>query len=162
MTCPKCGRSNPEDSRFCIYCANPLAAPQEVTAATGPTVLLDATSVAPPPQVAPMAARPSSPDQSIVPSHSGSMNGLCWAIWPIGIAILLLTKIAFWPGILIVVGLSSYIQEAAKGRTQHALRSLIFFIGLTVLFWTGRWFPGMPILLVVMALISPEIRGRHA
>jgi hypothetical protein len=159
MTCPKCGRSNPEDSRFCIYCANPLAASEEVTAATGPTVLLDATSVAP---AAPTAPLPDSPIQPSVPANSGRKNQLTGAIWLIGLGILFLTKISFWPGILILVGLTSYIQEAARGRTQHALRSLIFFLGLTILFWTNRFFPGILILLGVMALISPEIRGRHA
>lgn len=161
MTCPTCGRSNPEDSRFCIYCSIPLAASEEVTAATGPTVLLDATLVAPLPPVTPTAPLPATPIQPSVPAYAGRRNQISGAIWLIGLGCLFLTK-SFWPGILVLVGLTSYIQEAARGRTQQALRTLVFFIGLTILFWSNRFFPGILILLGVMALISPEIRGRHA
>lgn len=152
MTCPKCGRSNPEDSQFCIYCANQLVGSEEIPAATGPTVLLDSTPNAPVPPNAPLApalAKPAVP------------NGIIGAIWLIGLGILFMMKI-IWPGVLILIGLSAYIHEAASGRSRAALRTLVFFVGLTLLFWSGRFFPGILILIGITALLSPEVRGGHA
>lgn len=150
MTCPKCGRSNPEDSQFCIYCSNRLGGSEEAAASTGPTVLLDSSTPVPP--TAPLAP---------APAKSAASNGIIGAIWLIGLGILFMTKL-FWPGILILVGLSAFMHESSRGRGNEALRTLVFFVGLTFLFWTGRFFPGILILLGVIALLSPEIRGRHA
>ena len=159
MTCPKCGRSNPEESRFCIYCATALTGTEEVDEATGPTVRLDPAVPIPVLSLAPAAPAP--PPPPTMPGLAGRKNEVSGALWLIGLGILFLTG-SFWPGILVLVGLTAYVQQLACGRSQESLRSLIFFVGLAVLFWTNLFWPGILILLGLIALISPEIRRRQA
>jgi hypothetical protein len=96
-----------------------------------------------------------------MPGLAGRKNEVSGALWLIGLGILFLTG-SFWPGILVLVGLTAYVQQSARGRSQESLRSLIFFVGLAVLFWTNLFWPGILILLGLIALISPEIRRRQA
>ena len=46
----------------------------------------------------------------------------------------------------------------AQGRKIEALRGLVTLVGIALLFWTGMFWPGVLILLGVIALLSPEIR----
>jgi hypothetical protein len=63
---------------------------------------------------------------------------------------------------LVLGGLSGYLEETARGRRPEALRTLVFAVGLAFLFWAGWFWPGILILLGVTALLSPEVRPRHA
>ena len=58
MNCPKCDRSNPEDARFCIYCAAPFVAEEAAAAAptTGPTERLNTLPAMAAPEPAPAPA----------------------------------------------------------------------------------------------------------
>lgn len=160
MHCPQCGHSNPEDARFCIYCAAQLvpAQPAEPTQpATGPTTRLEQAEYVPP------ASDPAPP---ATPSASPSVGTRGWGknrekemnsmLWLIGLGVLFLTG-SFWPGILVLVGLSSYVHSIAHGHQQKALRDCIFFTGLAVLFWVNLFWPGILILIGITTLLSPEL-----
>ncbi len=152
MTCPKCGRSNPEDSKFCIYCSSRMAEPEHVSASTGQTVLLDSTTVAPVPPTAQLAP---------TTSQQGISSGVIGAVWLIGIGLLIMFKL-MWPGILILLGLTAFLHDSSSGRSQSGLRTLVFFVGIAFLYWTRLFWPGMLILLGIVALLSPEVRGGRA
>ncbi len=161
MNCPQCRRSNPEDARFCIYCAAQLElVPQEPVApaqpVTGPTTRLEEPAYM---QRTPNPAPPSAPSPSVSTSAWGSNREkeMNTALWLVGLGVLFLTG-TFWPGILLLVGFSSYLQGVARGRQQKALRGLIFFTGLAILFWTNLFWPGILILIGIILLLSSELR----
>lgn len=143
MNCPTCERVNPGDAQFCIYCANrmtPVVPTATVAPATGPTTRLD-------PAVVPTYTMPAAPvtaTRQASPSHSSSRR---WqasdatpGIWLIGIGVLLLTG-SFFPGILVLIGLTQYMKESGRGRYAKASQSLAFFLGLATIFWLGLSWP---------------------
>ncbi len=166
MDCLQCGRTNPEDARYCIYCSAQLV-PAEETAptrpATGPTTRLEQPQPMPStPPVAPGSDSPSAPAAAPAASTTcgwgiGREKEVSTAVWLIGLGVLFLTG-NFWPGILVLVGLSAYMHETAKGDQQGALRSLLFFAGLAALFWTNLFWPGILILIGLAMLVSPKLR----
>ncbi|HEX6287983.1 MAG TPA: zinc ribbon domain-containing protein [Herpetosiphonaceae bacterium] len=159
MNCPKCNRTNPEDARYCIYCSAQLVPPapdvQDVAPATGPTTRLGGEQIpvytvpapAPLPAPAPQAAAASYPGRW---AHNKEIGG---AVFLIGLGILFLTG-RFWPGILVLIGLTAFINEGMRGHSRNALQGLVFFLGLAVLFSTGWFWPGILILLGLMALFN--------
>src|SRR5687768_1208805 len=114
MNCPTCARPNPEDAHFCIYCAAPLEAAEQPPAAeatTCPTVALSApTTIAVPAAAPPTPGSQSRPTAPWFPAQRN--NEITGAIWLIGLGVLFLTH-TFWPGILVLAGLTAYIQESA-------------------------------------------------
>ncbi len=161
MICPNCHRTNPEDDHFCIYCAAPLVAeePSRPPPATGPTQVLDPppASAAPAPAAPPPPASPPRPPRWFV-QREKEFSG---AVWLIGLGLLFLTNL-FWPGILVLVGLSAAVHEAAQGQAGKAVRSVIFFTGMALLFWVNLFWPGILILAGVTALLSPELQLRRS
>lgn len=159
MRCPNCDRSNLDGARFCDGCGAELA-PSEATAtpaATGPTVRLPEPVPGPALPAMGMNAAASLPPRPRA-LRLRQMNG---GLWLIGLGMLFLTG-TFWPGILVLIGISAYLEETARGRHQEALRTLIFTLGLAVLFALGWFWPGILILLGLTALLSPEVRRSRA
>ncbi len=155
MNCPNCKRSVPADARYCIYCAARITppAPEVQTApATGPTTRLD-------PRVVPAYTMPASaaPAPQVVAPRRGTRQHHrktpVGAIWLIGLGLLILTGNIF-PGVLALVGITSYMKESARGRPHKALESLVFFLGLTALFAVGFSWPGLFVWLGLMMLIK--------
>jgi hypothetical protein len=70
----------------------------------------------------------------------------------LGLVLLFLTG-SFWPGILLLIGVTQYVKHDARGRGNHALSSLLFFGGLAFLFWTNMLWPGIVVLLIVSQLV---------
>ena len=163
MNCATCARPNPEDARFCIYCAVSLTAAEQTPGAEatpGPTVPLDARATTPAPAAAPPT--PGAQSRSTPPWFAAQHNEeITGAIWLIGLGLIFLTG-AFWPGILVLAGLTAYVQEAARGRQAEGLQELVTLTGIAFLFWTGLFWPGILILLGIVALLSPELRRRPA
>lgn len=158
MICPTCSRPNPDDAQFCIYCAAPLDVSEQspdVNPATGSTVALDAPTQRPVAEAAALQPGASAGWQPV--RYNKELTG---AIWLIGLGLLFMTH-TFWPGILVLAGLTAYVQEAARGRQTKAVRDLITLTGVAILFWTGLFWPGILILLGAVALLSPELRGRR-
>lgn len=161
MNCPNCARENPANAKFCIFCAAQLVsepAVAEPTPAVGPTVRLN-------PAPAPAYELPVTPTPApAVPQpSSGSLprrqnNGSIGAVFLIGLGFLFLTG-NFFPGILVLIGVTSYMNEARRGRQERGMQTLLFFGGLALLFATGTFFPG--ILFLLGALYFLNGRGGH-
>jgi hypothetical protein len=104
----------------------------------------------------PAAPVPPAAPQLVTPSLLNALphnNGIFGAIFLIGLGLLFLTD-GIFPGILLVVGITSFLRESAQGRPHRALNTLIFFAGLTMLFWFDAIFPGILFLLGLMALLN--------
>ncbi len=150
MQCPTCEREVPADAQYCIYCATRLA-PEVVAeprAATGPTRRLD-----PEPAYA-------MPEATVAPAATMTRRRhrnkeISTPIFFIGLAVLIATG-NVWPGILVLVGVTSFISESARGRHRAAMQGLIFWGGLAVLFATGWFWPGILLLLGLSALVNPR------
>lgn len=158
MNCPNCARKNPADARYCIYCATALQTNvqsipiEEEEPATGATRRLQ-------PEPKPSYTMPQTP----APAPAGPLpvprtrryfgNDTLKAVWLIGLGVLLLTG-SFFPGILVLIGLTSYIRDNQHGQPQKGLRNLVFFTGLALLFWTNFIFPGIFFLLGAMWLLN--------
>lgn len=159
MNCPNCDRTNPADAKFCIYCATNLApttgeaASVVTTPVTGPTKRLDPMPEASytMPQTQP-ASTPASAPVHTQGKRSFNKDAIT-AAWLIGIGVLLLTG-DFFPGILVLVGVTSYMRDTMRGRQDKALGNLIFFTGLALLFWSNFFFPGILFLLGAMWLLN--------
>lgn len=162
MNCPNCGRSIPADSRVCPYCGTRVAETQlDERPAMGPTTRLNqdepvartAEQLEP---ERPMAG-PARAEQPYTPSPArgfGTRQAVpIGAIWLIGIAVLAITN-AWWPGILILIGMTSFVSLMNRGPINHAVSPLIFFIGMAVIAYFNWWWPGMLILIGVMMLIN--------
>jgi hypothetical protein len=55
-----------------------------------------------------------------------------------------------WPGILLLIGVVKYVEASSAGRQRHGLQALLWLGGLTILFATHTFWPGI----VVLALLS--------
>lgn len=163
MDCPNCYRPIPTDSKYCIYCSANLAAPEtevDTRPALGPTQRLDPSYNLPAP-----AAQVSAPAVVAAPAPKRSQRAKrkqprvpLGAIWLIGLGILFLTEL-FWPGILVLIGVSSFVDKEAKGKRDEGLATLVFFSGLALLFLTELFWPGILVLAGVMWLLSRKGRG---
>jgi hypothetical protein len=161
MNCPNCHRQNPADAKFCIYCAAQMTpqTPEVDTApkpAVGPTVRLN-------PAPAPSYTLPAEPQPAPAPAPQPKPRSRAFddaptgAVFLIGLGVLILTG-NFFPGILLLLGVTGYMSEMRRGRRERALQPLVFFGGLTLLFATGFFFPGIFFLLGAMYLLG---RGGH-
>lgn len=162
MNCPNCERENPGDAQFCIYCAARLTpvVPTSTTApVTGPTTRLDPASV-------PVYAMPGAPATAVPQGraarppraksrrhrHKDATKG----VWLIGIGVLLLTG-TFFPGILVLIGITQYLKESGRSRYAKANQSLVFFLGLAAIFWWGLSWP----LLILWFGLLMVLNQRH-
>lgn len=173
VNCPRCHRNIPADAAFCIYCAAPLKAPVKVDVpsapVTGPTVRLDPAEArtarvyerpaAPGPAYppAPPFARPPYP---LRPTPVGASKRLhrsdpSGPLFLIGLFVLLATH-TFWPGILILIGLTRYAKQHVRGSGNSALRSLLLWSAFASLF-----IPHMFWLSIVLFLIGSSIHGQR-
>ncbi len=141
MKCPTCHRVNPGDAQFCIYCAAriaPVVPATTATPATGPTTRLDPATV--PVYTMPTAPAAAQPRAARTRSRRRQHHDATWGVWLIGIGILLLTG-SFFPGILVLIGLTKYLKASGRGRYAQANQRLVFWAGLAAIFWLGLSWP---------------------
>ena len=106
------------------------------------------------------AARPGPPSQ---PRLSLSVNRLRKGVIAglvIGLVALLASH-TIWPGILLLLGLTNLVHQAARGRPDHGLRALLWLGGLTLLLATKTLWPGILILIFISMALGGG-RSRHA
>lgn len=75
-------------------------------------------------------------------AYSGAAGGIIL----IGLGIIFLADIDFWPWILVVLGLSSLPGSVAKDGLWAGMQSAVWMIGVAILFATGTFWPGILIL----------------
>lgn len=144
--CASCGTRNPAGADFCVSCGRALAA----------RPLADPPPSAPlPPLAAPLAPSPS----GAAPRARALVNwdGMTGGIWLIGLAVLFLTG-RWWPGILVLVGLSALFSGLAHAKSSAerlgALQGAAWMLGLAVIAAFGWWWPGILVLVGISAVLG--------
>jgi hypothetical protein len=86
-------------------------------------------------------------------------SALTAGIWMIGIGIVIATK-AWWPGILLLVGITVIVQGWVSGRQPQVLRGGILAIAIGIWaackFNVAVLFVGLGAYLIYSALLTPE------
>ena len=85
----------------------------------------------------------------------GSLSG---GMFLIGIGLIFLLRMPFFPTILAVIGLSSILAGLATGRGWQGIQGGVWLVGLFFLFYYDIFWPGILILLGVSALIGALTR----
>ena len=162
ITCPSCKTNNPEHARFCVVCGRAFGAapPPQPRSATrpGPTRPPASPSyprMATPPTLIPARPQPPAPARHHYRPHSDP-GGI---VFLIGLVALLASH-AFWPGILLLLGLTNLVHQAARGRPDKGMYALLWLGGLTLLFATGTFWPGILILFFISMAMGGG-RSRH-
>lgn len=154
VNCAACGAGNPAHAIFCVRCGQRLGDPAPIHYGPPP---LSIPSVPRAPIAPRMAAAPAFHRVTRRRRHGWSVAG--GGIFLIGLGLLLLTR-SFWPGILIVIGISQFVEMASRGRIPDALRTSLGLFGIALLFLIpGKLFlPGLFIMIGLSVMI--EIASR--
>jgi hypothetical protein len=163
MRCSNCGTTNPEHARFCVVCGRGLVAgaapaarpaPQPPAWSPGPKGARPHSArqhtyprVAPPPVAFPVAPPAPAP---IYRPQAGGLRGGGPLLFLIGLFVLLMTG-KIWPGILLLIGVSMFVEATMHRRGDKALQALVWWGGLALLFATGTFWPGI-LLLVFLGM----------
>jgi hypothetical protein len=108
---------------------------------------------------APPAPIPMAPPRPIATPQrpAGSFRGNGPLLFAVGLFILIMTG-NIWPGILWLIGVSSFVGAMTQGRGDKALQALVWWGGLALLFATGTFWPG--IVLVAILCMALGRRGQ--
>ena len=79
-------------------------------------------------------------------------------VFIIGLGLLFLGTLPWWPGILLVIGASSLARGLAEGQRWASMQGAVWMIGLGLLFWGGFSFPLLLILIGVSMLAGMVFR----
>ena len=153
--CLGCGSANPTHANFCVLCGRALD-----------EVQLPVPTRAPAPRPAPVPATPpvtSSPryGQSMPrrARHAGRSAGtMNWdRFTPLlffgGLAVLFMTR-SWWPGILILLGVTGFSSNLGRGRARDAVATLVWMFGMALLFLIPKlFFPGILVLVGITAMV---------
>lgn len=145
--CPSCGTVNPAGARFCVTCGSTLDPLDRPAAAP----LAPSTPSTPP---APSTPRP-------VRRNTAAWGGASAGVFLIGLGVLAVTG-WWWPGILVLIGISSLLASAGAGQPLAGLQSAVWLFGIAFLAVTGWWWPGILFLVGLSLLFSTVLRpGRR-
>lgn len=161
-TCAACGTRNPPGASFCVTCGHTLA---PLPAAEPP-----ARSLPLAPQPAPISYAPSTPPNPPSLSHTrrdrastAAWGGISGGIFLIGIAVLAVTG-WWWPGILVVLGLTSLLGGILSGHPGASrwagIQGAVFMFGLALVAAFNLWWPGMLVLVGLMAIVGAVLRPK--
>jgi len=85
-------------------------------------------------------------------------EGVSAGIMLIGIGLLFLTGVGFWPWILLVIGLAGLPVSLAHDRGWYGWQSFFWLAGLAILFAAGLIWPGILILIGLSMLFGAITR----
>ncbi len=163
IVCRSCNTNNPEHARFCVVCGRafgaampppprPAAPPAAAPVPTRPAARPSYPRMATPPTLLPSRPWPPSHPPTTAHHRQGLGNDPGGVVFLIGLVALLASN-TIWPGILLLLGFTNLVHQAARGRPDHGVRGLLWLGGLTLLFATGTFWPGILILFFIsMAL----------
>ena len=83
-------------------------------------------------------------------------------VFIIGLGLLFMTGISFWPGILFVIGASSIARGVAQGENWYNIPGGVWMIGLGLLFLFNFQWPVILILVGVSMLFGWSWQNHHA
>lgn len=87
------------------------------------------------------------------PAHGGNWASFAPVIFLAGIAFLMMRG-GFWPGILWLIGITSFVGSLGHGHPNKALSHLVWWGGLAFLFTTKVFFPGILVLLFICMMLN--------
>jgi hypothetical protein len=90
--------------------------------------------------------------------EKSALEGTSGGIILIGIGLIFLLKIDFFPAILVVLGLAGLPESIAKKGLWAGLQGAVWLIGLAILFATGTIWPGILILIGASMLLGALVR----
>jgi hypothetical protein len=64
-----------------------------------------------------------------------------------------------WPGILVLIGVTSFLKASSRGHGNQAGMALLWWCGLALLFATKLFWPGILVLIGISILLSKPGRG---
>src|SRR5690242_6417249 len=136
IICPSCKSNNPEHARFCVVCGRafgaaappqprPAAPPMGVPAPTRPAARPSYPRMATPLTLLP--SRPWPPAQPPVTTQrrQGLGHDPGGVVFLIGLVALLASH-TIWPGILLLLGLTNLVHQAARGRPDQGVHGLLW------------------------------------
>lgn len=150
--CAACGSGNPGHAIFCVRCGRRMGDPAPQPVPPRPAISGDVIQGRPAmptfaPQARPTLGRPRDWDVASV------------AVFMIGLGLLFFFSKLFWPGLLIVVGVSNFIRFAGRGNIDVGLRSVLWLFGLAFLFILPKlFFPGIFFLIGMSAILEALLR----
>jgi Double zinc ribbon len=160
--CAACGTHNPQGAAFCVSCGRSLESRPVADAPANPLPI--------PPTSAPLSTTaPAAIDSAPVarPRRGGfsmEWGGIMGGIWLIGIAVLAVTG-WWWPGILVLVGISALVGGLRSGgsweQRRGGLQGALWIFGIAVLAVTGWWWPGILVLVGTSAILGAITRGHR-
>lgn len=156
--CAACGTRNPPGAQFCVLCGRQLSAGPTVTTAvpSAPTASIPpATAI---PTAAPLAsttlaALPIAGSPDLRPRNPAMWGGISGGVFLIGIAVLALTG-WWWPGIMVLLGITALASSAASGRPWAGLQGALWLFGIAFIAQFHFWWPGILILLGLSAIMG--------
>jgi hypothetical protein len=153
-SCPACGTRNPPGAAFCVRCGSALAG----------TAFAEPPPQSLPPMPAPLAAAPAVAAPRARRGFSVEWGGVVGGIWLIGIALLAVTG-WWWPGIMVLIGLSSLITGLASAEDTverlAGLQGAVWTLGIAVVAIFNWWWPGMLILVGLSAILGAIERPKR-
>ncbi|MBN1200644.1 MAG: hypothetical protein JXJ20_02190 [Anaerolineae bacterium] len=90
--------------------------------------------------------------------HKDKLEGATGGIMLIGIGLIFLLEIGFWPWILVVVGLASLPTSVANDGLWAGMQGSLWLIGIALLFALDVFWPGILILVGLSVLIGAIFR----
>jgi hypothetical protein len=151
--CASCGTRNPLGAEFCVMCGRSLASRPVAEPPANP---LPPSRPAEP--LAPPAPRAAPAYSSARPSNPAMWGGVSGGVFLIGLALLFAFN-WWWPGILVLLGVTSLIGSLAAGKSFWAgLQGAIWFLGIAVLAAFNWWWPGILILVGISAILGSMLR----
>lgn len=149
LACRACGAANPVFAVFCVRCGQRIGA---AAPAVGPDL------------GAPRGlARSAPPGAHSYRGHRRkrrSWEGATGALFLLGLAALFLLKLPFWPGILVIVGITSFASESLRGRYYNGLSSVLWLFGIAFLIMVPRlWWPGILVIIGLNILLDVARRA---
>jgi hypothetical protein len=103
-----------------------------------------------------MRVAPARPSHA--PMRAGGLQGSGRLLFVIGLLVLLMTG-QIWPGILWLIGISSFVGAASRGHRNQALMALLWWGGMALLFATGTFWPGILLLVFFSWALGGHGRG---
>lgn len=156
--CAACNTVNPLEAQFCVTCGRTLApaTPVQVAPALGktqPTIVPPAPTI-----VVQQPQQPLASKRMKKKHHQHGLEGLAGVIFMIGLA-MLFTFHAFWPGILLLIGITAFLTSMGRGQPRVGMQNLIWMAGLMILLSTGAFWPGILILVGISSFFNRKGRS---
>ena len=154
--CDACGTRNPPGAAFCVSCGRALAGQ--------PVADPPASPLPPAPAPAPMAYAPPAPPAPVAPPRrrgpdAARWGGITGGLFLIGLAVIALFN-WWWPGILVLVGLTAFVGSLAGGQARGGIIGAIFMLGLAVIAAFNWWWPGILMLVGLTAILGSVLRSK--